>query len=112
LAVRSAEASRKIRRLIEDSSGRVESGTGLAEDAGQRVEGVVSAFETIGNVVNDIAAGSNQQANALAEIKTAVYQVSQVPQANTSHSSSLSQTASELGSDSQNLPRLVSRFPV
>lgn len=103
LAGRSREASRDIRRLIEQSQATVEEGVGQVEQVKARIEAVVADVALVKDSVTQIGTASREQGVGIVQVGTAVGQLDQATQQNAAlveetalASASLSQQANEL----------------
>ena len=82
LAQRSAEAARQIKGLIGDSTGRVEQGSKLVEQAGSTMDEVVTGIRRVSAMVADIATASNEQSHGVGQIGKAVVDLDLATQQN------------------------------
>ena len=105
LAERSQSSSREISTLAS-SSVRVadRSGTLLAE--------LVPSIRRTAELVQDVAAASNEQASGVAQINQSLAQVDQVTQRNASAAEELAATAEEMAAQAEGLQNLVSFFRI
>ncbi len=110
LAARSANAAKETTALIEGSIKRITVGVKLAEETAEALDKIVGGIAETATLVGEIAAASNQQASAIAQINVGVEQVSQVTQANTSTSEESASASEELSSQAQLLKEMVGKF--
>ena len=82
LAQRSAEAAKEIKLLITTSVSKAESGARLVEDAGQTMDEIVRSVQRMGDIIGDIAAASNEQAQSIALVNQDVAELDQMTQQN------------------------------
>jgi methyl-accepting chemotaxis protein len=82
LAQRSGSAAKEIRALIATSVQQIENGSTLAEDAGQTMQNIVSAVKRVTDIMEEIAAASNEQSTGIEEVSRAVTQMDDVTQQN------------------------------
>ncbi len=82
LAQRSAAAAKEIKALIEDSVGKVDSGTKLVDQAGHTMEEVVSSIKRVTDIMAEITAASQEQSSGIEQVNQAVTQMDQVTQQN------------------------------
>ncbi len=82
LAQRSAQASKEIKALINDSSGQVREGVDLVRSAGEALQEIVSGVTRVADLVSEIARATAEQANGIDEINTAVAQMDEMTQKN------------------------------
>ena len=82
LAQRSAEAAKEIKGLITTSKTEVGNGVRLVAETGESLSRIVGKVSQINSVVDDIAAGAEEQSTALQQVNTAVNQMDQATQQN------------------------------
>ena len=82
LAQRSATAAKEIKHLISDSVEKVQSGTKQVEDAGETMEEIVMAVKLVTDIVNEIAAASQEQSAGIDQVNNAITNMDEVTQQN------------------------------
>ncbi|HLS87637.1 MAG TPA: methyl-accepting chemotaxis protein, partial [Burkholderiales bacterium] len=82
LAQRSAEAAKEIKALIDESVGKVESGSRLAAQAGSTMEAVVESVRKVADITGEITQASREQASGIQQVNQAMTQMDQVTQQN------------------------------
>jgi methyl-accepting chemotaxis protein len=105
LAERSQSAAKEI-------SGLASSSVMVAERSGRLLEELVPAIKKTADLVQEVAAASNEQASGVAQINTAMSRVDQVTQRNASASEELASTAEEMASQAEALQQLVGFFRI
>ena len=110
LAGRSAEASKEIRRLIQDSVERVESGSALVDRAGATMSEVVGSIQRVSDIMAEISAGSAEQAQGVNQIGEAVTQMDQTTQQNAALVEEMSAAADSLRGQANDLVQAVAVF--
>ncbi len=110
LAQRSAQAAREIKVLIQDSVGKVETGSELVNKSGQTLQEIVTSVKRVTDIIAEIAAASQEQAQGIEQVNKAVAQMDQVVQANAAQTEELSSTAQSLAAQAAELQALVGRF--
>ncbi|WP_278802307.1 methyl-accepting chemotaxis protein [Marinobacter nauticus] len=103
LAERSQVAAQEIGEVASNS-------VSLAEEAGAMLEKIVPNIQRTSDLVQEITAGSEEQASGLNQINTAMTQLSSVTQQNASGSEELASTAEELNAQAEQMVQLVSVF--
>ena len=103
LAERSQVAAQEIGTVASSS---VE----LAEKAGRLLDEMVPSIKKTSDLVQEIAAGSQEQSAGVGQINAAVGQLSQTTQQNASSSEELAATAEEMSAQAQQLQQLMSFF--
>ncbi|QDL56787.1 HAMP domain-containing protein [Rhodoferax aquaticus] len=110
LAGRSADAAKEIKSLINASVERVEHGTTLVDQAGITMTEVVSSIKRVTEIMGEISAASNEQANGVSLVGAAVSQMDQTTQQNAALVEEMAAAASSLKSQSQELVDTVAVF--
>jgi methyl-accepting chemotaxis protein len=105
LAERSQVAAREIGDL---ASGSVQT----AERAGVLIDEIVPGIGRTSDLVQEIAAASQEQSAGVGQINTAMNQMNQITQQNASSSEELAATAEEMTSQADQLMELISFFDV
>jgi methyl-accepting chemotaxis protein len=103
LAERSQTASREISGLASNS-------VRVADRSGALLTELVPAIRRTAELVQDVAAASNEQAAGVAQINQSLAQVDQVTQRNASAAEELAATAEEMAAQAEALQELVSLF--
>lgn len=110
LAGRSAAAAKEIKALISASVERVEQGTALVDKAGETMTEVVTSIRRVSDIVGEISAASNEQANGVAQVGEAVTSMDQVTQQNAALVEEMAAAASSLNGQADELVKIVSVF--
>ena len=84
----------------------------VAEKAGKFLAEIVPATRKTSDLVQEIAAASQEQSSSVAQINTSMTQLSQITQQNASSSEELAATAEEMSSQAQGLQELIGFFRV
>jgi len=103
LAERSQIAAQEIGELAENS-------VMTAESAGKLLDAIVPSIAKTSDLVQEIAAASQEQSAGAGQINTAMSQMSQLTQQNASASEELAATAEEMTGQSEQLQLLMSFF--
>ncbi|MBX9716588.1 MAG: MCP four helix bundle domain-containing protein, partial [Burkholderiaceae bacterium] len=110
LAQRSADAAREVKTLINDSVGRVESGSAQVDEAGATINEVVVSIRRVTDLISEISAASTEQSAGVAQVGEAVAQMDQVTQQNAALVEEGSAAAESLRVQAQQLLTAVSIF--
>jgi methyl-accepting chemotaxis protein len=110
LAQRSSAAALEIKALITESGERVRSGAKLVQDAGNTIKEVVRSAGTTTALMNDIAAGAEEQSTGMSQINTAINQMDQITQHNASLVEDAARAARSLADQAHELVDAVSQF--
>lgn len=112
LASRSASAAKEIRTLIDASLSKVDTGTQRVNQAGQTMQDLVAAVQRVSDIMDEIAAASEQQSSGIGQVNQAVAQMDQVVQQNAQLVQQAARNANELESEAARLREAVERFRV
>jgi methyl-accepting chemotaxis protein len=107
LAARSANAAKETADLIEGSIHKVEAGTKIANDTADALGKIVDEVQKAANLVNSIAAASNEQAAGIEQINQGIIQVSEVVQTNSATAEESAAASEELSSQAELLKDMV-----
>ncbi len=110
LAGKVAGAANDTSELIGNSMKAVGRGTELAGKTSRTLEAIVKATEKITELVNDISASSNQQAQSLRLVTAEVDQISSVVQTNSATGEECAASAQQLSSQAVILEKMVGMF--
>ncbi len=110
LAARSAKAARETADLIEGSNAKVRNGTTIAAETQEALQEIVDSITKATDLVGEIAAASNEQAQGIAQVGQGLQQLDSVTQQNTASAEETASAAEELSSQAQTLRQAVSRF--
>ncbi|QNI04658.1 HAMP domain-containing protein [Halomonas sp. SH5A2] len=112
LASRSASAAKDIRTLIDTSLSKVDVGTERVNQAGKTMQDLVAAVQRVSDIMDEIAAASEEQSNGIGQVNQAVAQMDQVVQQNAELVQQASFSANELEDEAGRLREAVERFRV
>ena len=110
LAAKSDQAAKATKALIERSVQAVENGTQIANETADSLLSAVEGAQEMGQIVDQISAASNHQADAVDQITLGIDQISSVVQANSATSEESAAASQELSSQAQVMKELVSAF--
>jgi methyl-accepting chemotaxis protein len=110
LAQRTREASKEIKRLIQDSITKLETGTVLVDRSGRSLAEIVKSVKEMGEMVGQIATASIEQSAGVEQVNTAMAQIDRVTQANSSQTAKLAETSQSLSQQTAGLMILVREF--
>jgi len=112
LAQRSADASRQIKALIEDTVGKISAGDIMVKKSGESLEQIIRHIQDLSQVMEEIAAASSEQASGVDELNRAVAQIDTTTQQNASTVEELASTSDNLSNEARVLAMTVTRFKV
>jgi methyl-accepting chemotaxis protein len=124
LAERTTKATKEIASMIKqiqkDTNGAVESmqlgtkeverGQELADKAGQSLSEIISGAEEVVDIITQVAAASQQQSSAAAEISKSIEGISAVTQESAAGVQQIAKAAEDLSQLTTNLSDMVSHF--
>jgi methyl-accepting chemotaxis protein len=112
LAQRSADASRQIKALIEDTVNKIGAGDIMVKKSGESLELIIKHIQDLSQVMEEIAAASSEQASGVDELNRAIAQIDSTTQQNASTVEELASTSDSLSNDAKELSTTVARFKV
>ncbi len=110
LAMRAAEASKNTADLIEGTLDTVRNGAGLAASAEEAFSEVSENAEKIMELIGEIAAASNEQAQGIEQINRAMLDIDQITQQNASNSEESASGAEAMNAQARELIRFVNEL--
>jgi methyl-accepting chemotaxis protein len=112
LAAKSANAAKETTDLIESSIRKVAAGTKIANGTAEALEQIVNQVKRATELVESIAAASEEQSAAVEQVNQGIFQVSSVVQSNAATSEESAAASEELSSQAVQLKELVGTFKV
>ena len=110
LAQRSAGAAREIKKLIDDSTGKVVLGSQQVASAGATMREIVESVRRVPDIMGEIAAASEEQATGIDQVNRAVVQMDGVTQQNAALVEQSAAAAGSLESQAGMLNHAVAAF--
>jgi methyl-accepting chemotaxis protein len=107
LAQRSAEAARNTAEMIAGSVKNADNGVQVTDRVSEALKHTVTNSEKVAQLVAEIAAASNEQAQGIEQINTAVAQMDQVTQSNAANSEESASASEELSAQAEEMQRMV-----
>ena len=112
LALRSSQAAKDIRGLINASTDEVGRGVALVTRTGEALKRIVDQVGRLSAIVGDIASGSTEQATGLSEVSAAVNQIDRITQENSEVARRSTEAARALESATEKLDGLAGQFRI
>lgn len=110
LANKSAEASKNISDLIENSLKVVENGKQIADDTAKSLLDAVNDVNEMTGIIGQISEASSEQAYSISQITIGMDQISDVVQTNSATAEESAAASEEMSSQSQLMKALVGKF--
>jgi len=110
LAARSAKAASETAELIEGSVEKTQNGTQIAEKTSEALENIVGSISKVTDLVAEIAAASNEQAQGISQINQGLTQIDDGVQQNTATAEESAAAAEELSGQAAQMKQMLSRF--
>jgi methyl-accepting chemotaxis protein len=112
LAQRSADAAKEIKALISASGQQVATGVRLVGETGRTLSRTAEQVGRLQALLGQIATAAEREANALAEVNTAMSALDSVTNRNTAMAQETSATVRSLSENTEELVTHVSRFRI
>ncbi len=112
LAQRASVSAEKIKKLIESSVRKIDSGSKLASQAGFTMQEILGSIRSVTDMMSEIAAASVEQSAGIEQVNQAIGQIDEVTQQNAVLVEQAAATAALLEEQAQNMAVTVSGFKV
>ena len=112
LASRSASAAKDIKALIQASSDHVSMGVQLVNSTGASLDDIHHQVMKVGDLIEDIATASREQASAIAGVNASVNEMDHVTQQNAAMAEETSNACAGLNEEAGSLENAVGQFVV
>ncbi|NHZ35548.1 methyl-accepting chemotaxis protein [Massilia rubra] len=110
LAQRSASAAKEIKALIDDSVGKVETGSGLVTQAGATMDQIMGSVRQVADIMGEIAAASAEQSAGINQVNGAIVAMDNATQQNAALVEQAAAAAASMQSQAVQLAEAVSVF--
>ncbi|MCE5271748.1 methyl-accepting chemotaxis protein [bacterium] len=110
LAQRSAEAARNTSGMIEEAVKNAEGGVIITEKVAEILNEIVDSSNHVNDLVAEIAASAQEQAQGIEQINNGVAQMDSVTQSNASNSEESAASSEELKNRAELLRTMISEF--
>ncbi len=107
LAMRSAEAAKNTSELIQKSQDSSNKGVDVAVEAGKTMDEISESAGKVGGLVSEIAAASQEQAQGIDQVNTAVAQMDKVTQQNAANAEESASASEELSAQADSMKEVV-----
>jgi methyl-accepting chemotaxis protein len=112
LAQRSASAAKEIKSLIQDSQDKVHQGAALVNQSGLTLQDIVTSVKRVSDIVEEIKAASEEQAEGIDQINSAVAQMDKGTQQNAAMVQEGTAAAESVTEQAKTMTALVERFNI
>ncbi|MYM81495.1 HAMP domain-containing protein [Duganella sp. FT50W] len=110
LAHRSATAAKEIKTLIDDSVGKVETGTRLVADAGSTMDEIVASVRRVTDIMSEITAASTEQEAGIMQINQAIAEMDGATQQNAALVEQAAAASESMQDQARHLEQVVGVF--
>lgn len=110
LAARSAKAAKETTGIIEESIGKIEDGTKIANRTANELNNIVKDIQEVASLISNISEASEEQATGISQISQGLVQISQVVQSNSASAEESAAASEELAGQSEVLKEQVQIF--
>ena len=107
LAMRSAEAAKNTSSMIEASVKNANNGVDIATEVGKALNEIVGSIGKTSDLVGEIAAASQEQAQGIDQVNTAVTQMDKVTQQNAANAEESASASEELSAQAESVNQVV-----
>ncbi|HMU31790.1 MAG: hypothetical protein K1X60_16005 [Nitrospira sp.] len=112
LAQRSATAAKEIKGLINESIQRVNDGSELVNQSGKTLEEIVSSVKRVTDIIAEITAASQEQAQGIDQVNKAIMQMDETTQQNAALVEETTSASQSMKDQAQELMRQVEVFKI
>lgn len=112
LAQRAAEAARSTGVLIGGSVTNAGNGVEISRQVASFLDKITEGARKVNELASEVAAASNEQAQGIGQVNTAVAQMDQVTQSNAANAEESASASEELSSQAQELNAMVEELTV
>jgi len=107
LALRAAEAAKNTAELIEGTVKKVGEGSDLVKKTNEAFKQVADSSKKVGELVGEIAAASNEQAQGIDQTNTAVADMDKVTQQNAANAEESASASEEMNAQAEQMKVMV-----
>ncbi|WP_312510854.1 methyl-accepting chemotaxis protein [Massilia sp.] len=110
LAQHSAGAAKEIKKLINESAGEIEAGTGMAESAGSTMRAMLQHVREVAGILGQIHTASAGQADGVSQVSRAIAEIDLSTQQNAAMVEEAAAAAASMRQQAAELSALVATF--
>lgn len=112
LAGRSANASKEIKDLIQESVEQVNKGSDLVNNSGKTLNELVESVKQITDVISEISSASKEQTGGIEQVNNAISQMDMITQQNAALVEENTASAESMSQQAKQLEELMSYFKI
>jgi methyl-accepting chemotaxis protein len=110
LAMRAADAAKNTANLIEGTVKKVKDGTEIVTNTNEAFQEVAKSSSKVGELVAEIAAAPNEQAQGIGQVNTAVAEMDKVVQATAANAEESASASEELNAQAEQMRGVVAEL--
>jgi methyl-accepting chemotaxis protein len=110
LALKSGDAARQVKAIVDTSVGKINAGSAQVRDAGSTMQDIVTQVRKVTDLIAEIARASSEQATSVGSVGQAVSQLDTLTQQNAALSEQGSAAAMSLRRQAEGLTQAIAAF--
>ncbi len=110
LAQKSADASKEIKQLIEETVSNVQSGSEFVEQTGSALETINTSIQNVSSMINEISQSSSEQQKGIEHVNNAISNIDTMTQQNSALVEETTAAAEALEQQANTLKELITFF--
>ncbi len=110
LAMRAADAAKNTANLIEGTVKKIGAGSGLVDKTNEAFKAVAEKSKKVNDLVGEIAAASQEQAQGVGQVSTAVAEMDKVVQANAASAEENASAGEEMNAQAESMKDFVGQL--
>ena len=107
LAMRSADAAKNTAELIDDTVKKIKEGSEMVNTTNDAFQGVTTNSIKVGELIDEISAASNEQAEGVSQVNSAISEMDKVTQQNAATAEESASASEEMTAQAKNLKSIV-----
>lgn len=107
LAMRAADAAKNTSTLIEDTVGKIATGSELVSSTNTAFDKVAESSEKVAALVSEISSASNEQSQGIGQINTAVNEMDRIVQQNAATAEESASASEEMNAQAEQMKYMV-----
>ena len=110
LALRTAEAAKEVKQLVNESTNHVNGGADLVKQSCETLDNISASVVSVSALIEEIARSTVEQATSIQETNRAIHEMDQITQQNVAMVMGTTNVTHELCADADQLSSWVSTF--